>query len=270
MAITIRPAHPADHAAFATLFPELAVDDPLPNREAWARDMVPTTLMAEDGGQIVGYAFFQVLDGAGYVRHVACAPAARRRGVGRALMTAIAQHLRAHGAREWHLNVKPDNVAALALYEGFGMTSRYPSTSVRIAWSDVAKLPSEVAVSARVLDPEGRDDATLEDRFTLQRGLLRAARARQGRVLVMLEAETAGAGLAQGLAVFSPAFPGAFPFRVARPSLAGNLLDALRQYADPAHVEINVVVEDDPALTTALVDAGGERRLEILHYAGPL
>lgn len=51
---------------------------------------------------------------------VGAAPAARRRGLGRALMQAFAQEARAAGAREGFLEVAADNAPARALYESAG------------------------------------------------------------------------------------------------------------------------------------------------------
>jgi hypothetical protein len=55
-----RAAAAADHATFARLFPELGVDDPLPTPDQFTARMVPRTLILEDGGDAVGYGFWQV------------------------------------------------------------------------------------------------------------------------------------------------------------------------------------------------------------------
>src|SRR6185369_15814645 len=107
----------ADHGVMASLFPELGVDDPVPDLERWRREMVADTLIAEEQGRPVGYLYLQALRETGHVRHVVVSPEARGEGVGRALMAAAAERFRAAGAREWALNVKPDNVPAVRLYE---------------------------------------------------------------------------------------------------------------------------------------------------------
>lgn len=264
MTLAVRPARPDDFVSFARMFPELAVDDPLPTVERWTRDMMPTTLIVERDGSAAGYAFFQVLDGAGYVRHVVTAADARRVGVGSALMKAVSDHMRAHGAREWHLNVKPENAAARALYERFGMHAQYNARQMRFEWSTFASFPPpEPGVSSRAIAPA--DDSRVETIFGLPRGLLADARGR-GRALLMLEEN----GDVVGVASFEPTFPGSFPFRVRRPPLARNLLDAIATKRDPAKTIMNVVVEDDEPLTDWLKGVGAVVRMEILHYTGLL
>jgi L-amino acid N-acyltransferase YncA len=67
-----------------------------PQPEQWAETYAPTTLIAERGEVVVGYAYYQLLSGIGYVRNVVSAAEARRTGVGKALMFAMADIFRAH------------------------------------------------------------------------------------------------------------------------------------------------------------------------------
>ena len=55
-------------------------------------------------------------------------PAARRRGVGRALVDLALERARAHGCRRVELDVTEDNEAALALYRGAGFDEFPKST----------------------------------------------------------------------------------------------------------------------------------------------
>ena len=61
---------------------------------------------------------------------------------------------------------------------------------------------------------------------------------------------------------------GAFPFAVARPSLARPLLEAIRGHALPEFDYVRLVAEDDAALVEALVAAGGEVLIELFHMEG--
>jgi hypothetical protein len=73
-----------------------------------------------------------------------------------------------------------------------------------------------------------------------------------------------------GVACFDPDLPGAFPFRVARPTLARPLLEACCRLARSDLDYMQVVVEDDAPLAELLVGAGANVSVEITHYAGQL
>ena len=72
-----------------------------------------------------------------------------------------------------------------------------------------------------------------------------------------------------GFASFDPDFPGAYPFRVARPGLARPLLVALRPHARPDTI-MQLVIEDDEPLYHRLLAVGAALRLEIAHLRGDL
>ena len=64
--LRVRPARPADHAAFVRLFPELAVDDPTLDEAQFVQKVMPETVVLEaaegpDPTRMVGYAFFQIM-----------------------------------------------------------------------------------------------------------------------------------------------------------------------------------------------------------------
>jgi hypothetical protein len=88
-------------------------------------------------------------------------------------------------------------------------------------------------------------------------------RVRRDRVLVQLRDVTCAP---VGFASFDPALPGAMPFRVARPQLAGTLLAALAPHAKADWIQ--VVVEDDAAVRAELIGIGSDPKLELLHYRG--
>lgn len=264
-AYTIRPAAAADYDLFRRLFPELEVDDPIPDRERWQREIEPATLVIEDEpGCGAGYAFVHVLAGAGYVRHIVVDPSRRRAGIGRALLLAVARRLREAGCERWCLNVKPDNAAAIALYQGLGMAIQHRATAMRFDWSLVDALPRTPGILARPIAPE--HDQALEAAFGLSSGQLAQGRAQAGRVLVALVDE--GSGVSLGVALFDPTFPGASPFRVARPELAADLLAALRPHALPSWPFMQLVAENDAALVRLLMERGARVRFEMLHLHG--
>lgn len=266
----IRPAEPRDHAEFQRLCPELAVDDPPIEEARFLRELLPTMLVVEGAGgargPLAGYTFFQLLNGVAYVRHIVTAPEARRTGVGRALMSAVAERARAAGCTSWCLNVKPGNTAARALYESVGLRPAFESQAMKITWAqvDAAERVQNAHITARPIEPA--DDARVEAAMKMMSGQLATARAMGGRVLTALhEGDDVVAA-----SVFDPAFPGAYPFRAARPELALALLRALQPHALPAIPFVKMVSEGERWVTDALVAAGAEVTLDILHMKGPL
>ena len=266
--LVARPAAPADHPLVARLAPDLATGDPPPALDRWVAVSMPSTLVFSLGGDDVAYAWYEVLRGAGYVRHVVVDARVRGRGLGGAVMAAIAERLRAAGCARWELNVKPDNVPAIRLYERCGMRVVHPATALALEWSAANSLPDETgSFLARELAPADDDDA--EAAFHLPAGILAHNRGLPGKHLRLLVAADAPAA-PLGLAVFDPGFPGAYPFRLARPGLAAHLLGDLRRLARPEHTLVNLVVEDDRPLVDHRVRHGANVRLEILHMEGPV
>jgi [ribosomal protein S18]-alanine N-acetyltransferase len=77
-------------------------------------------LVAEAAGETTGYACaFAVLDEA-HLLKLAVRPELRRRGIGRALLAALAAALRDMGARELWLEVRAGNQAGRAFYRRLG------------------------------------------------------------------------------------------------------------------------------------------------------
>lgn len=266
--LTSRLARPDDYRHFARLSQELGSDAPRHSADAWTAELMPTTLVFEDGALVVGYAFVQPLERTGYVRHVVLAPTHRGRGLGLVVMRAAARFLATCGCVDWCLNVRPENTPAVRLYERSGMTAEYASRSLSMPWTIVDELPREESVvPGRELEPS--DDQAVEATFALPRGQLANARARAGRRLVGLQQrDTPGAWAAA--AGFDPWFPGAFLFRVQRVTLAAPLLEAFRPFALPEHTHLRVMVEDHEELSALLLRHGAETKFTILHMAGPL
>ena len=213
-----------------------------------------------------------------YLRHVVTAPEARRTGVARALLAAVVERARAAGCSTWCLNVKPGNTAAIALYEGLGMKRAHTSRALDITWaaiesasvaegaagSEGAAGAAGARVTAKDIAPE--EDGRVETAMALVDGQLASTRAVSGRVLKMLEED----GRVVGATIFHPDFPGASPFRVARPELALVLLRALRPHARPADVRLGLMTENQPEVADALIAAGATVKLEAIHMKGPL
>ncbi len=261
----IRQAVADDHPAFARLYPDLATGDPTPTFERWRDELAESSVVAEDdGGAVVAYGYAQALRTTGYVRQVVVAPEARGRGLGRALLEDVARRLEAAGCTTWRLNVVPDNDPARRLYRGLGMVDRHATWVLRFPWSIVATLPGAEGVRASPVEPA--EDALVEAATGLVAGQLGDARRLGGRVLIAAR----DAGGVVGAAVFDPRFPGAFPFRPRDAAVARALLEAMAPHAlpDPPHVQ--VVVEENAAVASALRDAGADQRMHLVHMEGPL
>lgn len=267
MSDAIRDARASDYAAYTALVRELGVDDPTPSAERFAAELAHRILIYERDGAAVGYVAYDRLAATGYIRNLVVAPEARGAGIGAALMTAAAGVLRARGAAgDWHLNVKADNTTAIRLYERLGLRAHHRSTALILPWANVDRLPADAA-AVTVLPVAEAEYDDLERALGLLAGQLPMIRARGGRVMVQLrDAELAPVGVA----CFDPAFPGAFPFRTVRPGLAAPLLRGLAPHARPGDRALQLVIEDDEALCDAVIAAGAEVRLRLLHYTGPL
>ena len=106
MTFSTRLATASDHPAFARLFPELGVADPLPEAERFSRHVLPRVLLLCEDIQPVAYAFWQVHGRTAHVVQVVVDPRTRGRGAGRALLEALRSRLTSKGFARWYLNVK--------------------------------------------------------------------------------------------------------------------------------------------------------------------
>ncbi|MFF5096718.1 MULTISPECIES: GNAT family N-acetyltransferase [Actinosynnema] len=121
----IRPLTPADHDlldAAVRLFRDVEVADHTP----FLADPATIALVAlDDGGAVVGWAWgLRQRHAAGYSQvqlyEIGVDGGSRRRGVGRALLTAFRDLARAEGHRRMWLFTDEGNTAAKALYESEG------------------------------------------------------------------------------------------------------------------------------------------------------
>lgn len=265
----IRRADASDHGAFCALFPELGVDDPTPSPERFAAEIAPRMLLAErPAGRVVGYALYDVLEGLAYVRHLVTGHETRRSGIGRALLRAVADDAVARGATRWVLNVKPDNVAAIALYASLGFRPTYRVHAVHLAWQDALTAaraaPADVEISP--LGPGA--DGEVEAAMTLLPGHLGATRALGGRT--MLVARDRASGAIAGVSVYDPGFPSTYPFKASSPAVAFALLAATRPHAPADHDGVHMKLDDLEAVKDAVLAAGGRLRLEVVNLEAPL
>lgn len=133
----IRDATPADAPAIAAIWNPVIRDTAITFNAAEKSDadiaaMIRTRqadghgfLLAEEGGQTLGFATYaQFRGGVGYARTmehtILLAPAAQRRGLGRALMTALEDHARAGGAMSLFAGVSAENPAGRAFHAAIG------------------------------------------------------------------------------------------------------------------------------------------------------
>ncbi len=73
-------------------------------------------------GVLAGYAIVACSSSTGYLQRIGVDPAHHRHGLGRSLTRAVHNWSRQRGARNVILNTKPDNAAAISLYQSEGYT----------------------------------------------------------------------------------------------------------------------------------------------------
>ncbi|MBS2011951.1 MAG: GNAT family N-acetyltransferase [Deltaproteobacteria bacterium] len=265
---TVRPAEASDHAAFAALFPELGVPDPVPDQARFVREIVPTALFALQGSETVGYGHFRVLGETAHVVHLITTPSARRTGVGSAVMKEIARRAAARGCTSWYLNTFPSNHAAIALYTALGFAQTSRSQALKMPWAVVERTNGALAANDALVVRrfDASEDTGIESACGLIRGQLASLRALDGRILmVLLRGSAVG-----GFACFDPTFPGIYPFRVTTPDLGWPLLASLRPHARPTDELAIVVVENQPSVADELLAAGGMPHLTTVRMSAPL
>jgi len=262
-AVQIRDATLDDYDAFVPLFGQLGVDDPVATIDRFERELVPRMIVATLDDALVGYVLYEVLSDVGYIRNLVSDQRHRRRGIATALMEELRRRFVAAGATSWCLNVKPDNVPAIALYQRFGLRTAYRSSILRLA-SDAPPVDPGADLELREVPPD--DDEAVEAATGLLRGQLASARAKQTRTLLQLRRGDA----IVGVGIFLDTIPGAFPFRVTVPELGPPFLERLRALAPPGASFVQIGVEDDQPLRAALLARGATMHLEIEHMRGPL
>ena len=86
----------------------------------FARNPFCASFVAESEGRVVGYAFLWLIYEQAHLINVAVDEACRGRGFGEALLFHVMSYARQNGAEHIHLEVRENNVPAIALYERYG------------------------------------------------------------------------------------------------------------------------------------------------------
>jgi ribosomal protein S18 acetylase RimI-like enzyme len=258
-----RDAVAADYLGFVGLWRELELGAVPPSEAHWIARMLPSTIFIAAAHELVAYAMVFPYGARGDVRQIAVAPGWRRRGVGRRLMSAVAARLRAAGCRDWRLEVRADNAAAIGLYEAAGMRVQREIDVVTIARAALASLAERTdRFTAAIVPPE--DDAALEAHYDLGAGELAGWRTLRTRTPLWAVREAGElAGFARYCAIHEPDCALLFPFRARDAAAAAHLAQAAMIAPLPARLELCVV---DAPVAVALIDAGGklaERHLEM-------
>lgn len=121
----IRPYHEADEAAVAALWREIFPDAPAhnqPERDIWRKLEVQRELflVATEDDQLVGTAMAGYDGHRGWLYYLAVLPDYRRRGIGEALIRRVEEGLAAIGCPKVNLQVRADNIGAVAFYRRLG------------------------------------------------------------------------------------------------------------------------------------------------------
>ncbi|HLB79526.1 MAG TPA: GNAT family N-acetyltransferase [Dongiaceae bacterium] len=149
--LRLRPATPADAEAVAATYRALSRDEGGPpsrftaaafRRDGFGAEPAFRCLLAERDGAVVGYAlYYPDYDTDRLVRSVYLADlyvenTARRRGVGGALMAAVARAGRGHGAEAMHWSVMRSNARARRFYRRYGREL----DEILICWTEADRL----------------------------------------------------------------------------------------------------------------------------------
>lgn len=135
-ATTAESLSPAFEAGFLALFAELFPKTYFTGERLVELNGTSHRILVETEGEseVLGFAVLALdeLGSGGELQFVGVAPRARRRGLGRRLVTSTVQRLREEeGRTTLSLNVTDDNAEARALYEQLGFRVQFSGTSLR-------------------------------------------------------------------------------------------------------------------------------------------
>lgn len=118
MIVPMHESHIAQIAALETL----CFSDPWSENSVRSELSNPLSLwlVAEEGGRVIGYVGSQSVPPEADVMNLAVAPDCRKKGIGRALMTALIAQLRSRGVTALFLEVRVGNLPARCLYQSLG------------------------------------------------------------------------------------------------------------------------------------------------------
>ncbi len=228
-AVRFTPAGALQPAALAALLGEVYADYPVPMHmdegvlafmcEAFDLDLDASCVAWRDG-RAVGVALLGLRGDQAWVGGMGVAPAARRAGLGEALMRELIGGARARGARTLRLEVLESNAPARALYAklGFRETGRLevwswagaPGAGVARAEAPAAAR-ARIAAARRAPEPWQRADETV-DRLDVSTPALRAVSTPGGDAVYRVTAGRASV----------------LQLHAATEAEAGALLDAIR------------------------------------------
>jgi GNAT superfamily N-acetyltransferase len=158
---TVRPATVADLPALTALFHEMEVHYEGPaapgesavrsalERHVFAAGSGVHVLVAEGDGRLLGFACVSMLFPAAFLapalflKDIFVSAAARSRGVGTALLRAVARLAVARGCTRVNWNTGRDNTAALALYRRIGARVWEDVVSLRLDGDALTRLAAE-------------------------------------------------------------------------------------------------------------------------------
>jgi ribosomal protein S18 acetylase RimI-like enzyme len=259
-AMQVRAARADDYDAFTRFWAQLGLRQPAPLRERWVELLCPHTIFLVEGDVLVAYNLSFAFGARGDVRQVVVDEAARRRGVGKQLMEAVATKLRAAGCTEWRLEVDTANGPARALYHAVGMRPHHAIERVEMDRSACERYAATRSGHHTISDVDVVDDAALEAHLDLGAGqVARWRRARPGSRLVRVGMTA----LTQIWRDFSPAHGLLFPFLAPDADVAAHLMaEAL-----PGPYEVCVI---NHAAYSAMLAAGAREKEQQIEYAGTL
>ena len=121
-AVDVRPMRWPDIEPVHRLESELFTVDPWSIEQFWSELAQESRAyaVAVDGERIIGYAGAFLLAPDSDVQTIAVSPRDQGRGVGAILLTWLIEQAVAQGCRQMLLEVRSDNVPAIAMYERFG------------------------------------------------------------------------------------------------------------------------------------------------------
>lgn len=158
MAVTVREATATDAATLVSLVHQFEQEEGKSARRLTVADVLAhgfgerawfSVLLAEDGGRTLGYALFYPSYDAEfaargmYLQDLFVVPDARRRGVGRALMAAVARACQAEGGCYLFWNALEANHAGRAFYRRLGAREE-PVVTLSLQPDALRRLAAEV------------------------------------------------------------------------------------------------------------------------------
>jgi ribosomal protein S18 acetylase RimI-like enzyme len=130
--IDITPASPTDAPLTIALWQACALtrpwNDPQADFDRALAGDTSTILLARDQGTVIGSVMIGHDGHRGWVYYLAVDPARQRQGLGKALMEATEQWLRAQGCPKLQLMVRNSNEAALGFYQALGYEAQDVTT----------------------------------------------------------------------------------------------------------------------------------------------